>query len=291
MESNLIPFEGKSIRKVWHNNEWHFAIIDVIEALTGSISPKTYWDKLKSRDFQPPPFWGSLKVVAKDGKKRATDCANTEGMFRIIMSVPSSKAEPFKMWLAQVGKERIEETENPELAFERARAVYKAKGYPEDWIGYREKSTRIRKELTAEWQKRGIKEGVEYSILTAEISKATFGVTPKEHNQLKGLEKQNLRDHMTNFELLFSALGEEAARSITVDKDAQGFEENQIAAQKGGTMAGNARRNFEKELGKPVVSTTNFLGLKGEVKRYPSVFFNKKAFAHFAKAFLDLKTY
>jgi DNA-damage-inducible protein D len=266
MAENLIPFESKPIRKVWHNEEWHFVIIDVIEVLTDSTSPKTYWDKLKSREFQTPPFWGQLKVIAKDGKNRLTDCANTEGVFRIIMSVPSPKAEPLKMWLAQVGKERIEETENPELAFERARAVYKAKGYPEDWIGYREKSTRIRKELTAEWQKRGLKEGVEYSILTAEISKATFGVTPKEHGQLKGLEKQNLRDHMTNFELIFSALGEEAARSITVDKDAQGFEENQVAAIKGGTMAGNARKNFEKELGKSVVSTNNFLGLKGEEK-------------------------
>lgn len=266
-ELTLIPFEGKPIRKVWHNDEWFFAIIDVIEVLTDSTSPKTYWDKLKSREFQTPPFWGQLKVTAKDGKKRLTDCANTEGVFRIIMSVPSPKAEPLKMWLAQVGKERIEETENPELAFERARAVYKAKGYPDDWIGYREKSISVRKELTAEWQKRGIKEGIEYSILTAEISKATFGVTPKEHGQIKGLEKQNLRDHMTNFELLFSALGEEAARSITVDKDAQGFEENQIAAIKGGTMAGNARRNFEKELGKPVVSTDNFLGLNGNEKK------------------------
>jgi DNA-damage-inducible protein D len=266
MAENLIPFESKPIRKVWHNDEWHFVIIDVIEVLTDSTSPKTYWDKLKSREFQTPPFWGHLKVIAKDGKNRLTDCANTEGVFRIIMSVPSPKAEPLKMWLAQVGKERIEETENPELAFERARAVYKAKGYPEDWIGYREKSTRIRKELTAEWQKRGLKESVEYSILTAEISKATFGVTPKEHGQLKGLEKQNLRDHMTNFELIFSALGEEAARSITVDKNAQGFEENQVAAIKGGTMAGNARKNFEKELGKSVVSTNNFLGLKGEEK-------------------------
>lgn len=269
-ELNLIPFEGKPIRKVWHNEQWYFVVVDVISILTNSKDPKQYLEKLRKRDNELDSFLRTnctyVDFKGETGKTRKYLSANTEGVFRIIMSVPSPKAEPLKMWLAQVGKERIEETENPELAFERARAVYKAKGYPEDWIGYREKSISVRKELTAEWQKRGIKEGIEYSILTAEISKATFGVTPKEHGQIKGLEKQNLRDHMTNFELLFSALGEEAARSITVDKDAQGFEENQIAAIKGGTMAGNARKNFEKELGKPVVSTNNFLGLKGTEK-------------------------
>ncbi len=270
MAENLIPFEGKPIRKIWHEEQWYFSVIDIIEVLTDSTTPRRYWTDLKRRDEKESgqlyDFCVQLKLAATDGRKRLTDCSNTEGIFRIIMSVPSPKAEPLKMWLAQVGKERIEETENPELAFERARAVYKAKGYPDDWIGYREKSNRIRKELTAEWQKRGIKEGVEYAILTAEISKATFGVTPKEHGQLKGLEKQNLRDHMTNFELIFTALGEEATRSITIDKNAQGFSENQNAAIKGGTMAGNARVNFEKELGKSVVSPSNFLELKGKEK-------------------------
>ena len=267
MEGNLIPFEGKSIRKVWHNSQWFFSIIDAIEILTDSKDPKQYWKRLNQRDKE---IKGGVQIVPllldTVGGKQKIICTNTEGVFRIIMSVPSFKAEPLKLWLAQVGKERIEETENPELGFERARAIYKAKGYPDDWIGYREKSITVRKELTTEWQKRGIKEGIEYSILTAEISKATFGVTPKEHGQIKGLEKQNLRDHMTNFELLFSALGEEAARSITVDKDAQGFQENQEAAVKGGTMAGNARKNFEKELGKSVVSVDNFLGLKSTMK-------------------------
>ena len=271
MAENLIPFdENKPIRKIWHEEQWFFSIFDVIETLTNTTNPKRYWNDLKKRDSELDREGGTqisypLKMQTKGGKQSVI-CANTEGVFRIIMSVPSPKAGPLKLWLAQVGKERIEETENPELGFERTRAVYKAKGYPDDWIGYREKSIGVRKELTAEWQKRGIKEGIEYSILTAEISKATFGVTPKEHGQIKGLEKQNLRDHMTNFELIFSSLGEEAARSITVDKDAQGFEENQIAALKGGTMAGNARKNFEKELGKSVVSTDNFLGLKSAVK-------------------------
>ncbi len=266
MTENLIPFEGKTIRKVWQNDEWHFVLVDVISILTDSKDPKQYLEKLRKRDNELKSFLRTsctyVNVKGETGKTRKYVAANTEGIFRIIMSVPSPKAEPLKMWLAQVGKERIEETENPEIAFERAREIYKAKGYPDDWIGYREKSTRIRKELTAEWQKRGIKEGVEYSILTAEISKATFGLTPKEHGQIKGLEKQNLRDHMTNFELIFSALGEEATRSIVVDKDVQGFEDNQVAAIKGGTMAGNARMNFEKELGKSVVSTNNFLNLK-----------------------------
>lgn len=266
MAENLIPFEGKPIRKIWHEEQWYFSILDIIEVLTGSKNPKRYWNDLKRRDFELDKEGGTqisypLKMQTAGGKQSVI-CANAEGVFRIIMSVPSPKAEPLKMWLAQVGKERIEETENPELAFERAREIYKAKGYPDDWIGYREKSISVRKELTTEWQKRGIKEGVEYSILTAEISKATFGLTPKEHGQIKGLGKQNLRDHMTNFELIFSALGEEATRSIVVDKDVQGFENNQVAAIKGGTMAGNARKNFEKELGKSVVSTNNFLNLK-----------------------------
>ena len=271
MAENLIPFESGTIRKVWHNEQWFFNVADIISILTDSKNPAAYWRKLKERLLseganEVVTNCHRLKFKAIDGKNYLQDGMNTEGVFRLIMSVPSPKAEPLKLWLAQVGKERIEETENPELGFERARAIYKAKGYPDDWIGYREKSISVRKELTAEWQKRGIKEGIEYSILTAEISKATFGVTPKEHGQIKGLEKQNLRDHMTNFELIFSSLGEEAARSITVDKDAQGFEENQIAALKGGTMAGNARKNFEKELGKSVVSTDNFLGLKSAVK-------------------------
>ena len=188
---SLIPFEqGKSIRKVKHNDEWYFSIVDIIEVLTESKKPKTYWSMLKKRENQLVTICELLKMTAADGKKYRTDAANTEGVLRIVMSVPSPKAEPLKLWLAQVGKERIEEATDPELAFDRAREIYKAKGYPDDWIGYREKSIIARKQLTDEWKARGVKEGQEYSILTATIAKGTFGLTPTEHSQLKGLEKR-----------------------------------------------------------------------------------------------------
>ena len=254
--------EGKTIRKAWHNDEWHFSVVDIIEVLTDSPIPRNYWSILKKREPQLHTSCMQLKLTASDGRKRMTDCANTEGVLRIVMSVPSPKAEPLKLWLAQVGKERIEETENPELAFERAREIYKAKGYPDDWIGYREKSILIRKELTDEWKNRGITESQEYSILTAEISKATFGVTPSEHAKIKGLEKQNLRDHMTNLELVFTALSEEVTRAITVRDNAQGFNQNQESAIAGGRFAGNARERLETEQRIQVVSTDNFLPTK-----------------------------
>ena len=259
--------EGKTIRKAWHNDEWHFSVVDIIEVLTDSPIPRNYWSILKKREPQLHTSCMQLKLTASDGRKRMTDCANTEGVLRIVMSVPSPKAEPLKLWLAQVGKERIEETENPELAFERAREIYKAKGYPDDWIGYREKSILIRKELTDEWKNRGITESQEYSILTAEISKATFGVTPSEHAKIKGLEKQNLRDHMTNLELIFSALGEEITRGEAIKADAKGFNENRDAAMKGGMIAGEARERVEIRTGEKVVSSGNFLNLKSDDKK------------------------
>ena len=263
-QNKLMPFEGKEIRKIWHDEQWYFSVIDIIEVLTESATPRKYWNTLKTREPQLSSVCGQLKLPASDGKKYKTDCANTEGVLRIVMSVPSPKAEPLKLWLAQVGTERIEETENPELAFERAREIYRAKGYPEDWIGYREKSMLIRRQLTDEWQKRGIKENTEYAILTAEIAKATFGLTPTEHANLKGLEKQNLRDHMTNLELIFSALGEESARIVTDRNNAQGFTENRESAIEGGNIAGDARERFELKLNEKVVTSKNFLNLDKE---------------------------
>ncbi len=261
-QNKLMPFEGKEIRKIWHENQWFFSVIDVIEVLTDSVTPRKYWNTLKTREPQLSSVCGQLKLPASDGKKYKTDCANTEGVLRILMSVPSPKVEPLKLWLAQVGNERLQETENPELAFERAREIYRAKGYPEDWIGYREKSILIRRQLTDEWQKRGIKENAEYSILTAEIAKATFGLTPTEHSNLKGLEKQNLRDHMTNLELIFSALGEESARIITDRNNAQGFTQNRESAIEGGNIAGDARERFELKLKEKVVTAKNYLNLE-----------------------------
>ena len=174
--SNLIPFEGKEIRKVWHNEQWYFSVVDVIAVLTDSQDARNYWKVLKNRESQLVTFCNQLKLTASDGRQRLTDCANTQGILRIVMSVPSPKAEPLKLWLAQVGTERIEETENPEIGFERLRSIYRAKGYPDEWIDTRIQSIDIRKQLTDEWKNRGVKEGQEYSILTAEIAEATFGI-------------------------------------------------------------------------------------------------------------------
>jgi DNA-damage-inducible protein D len=273
MEANkaLIPFEGKEIRKVLHNDEWYFSIVDVVGILTDSPSPKTYWAKLKKKlsveaNNQQFRIWELLKVASSDGRKRPTDCANTEGVFRIIMSVPSPRAEPLKLWLASLGKQAIDEAENPELLTDRQAELYKAKGYSDEWIKRRVQSIETRKMLTDEWKNRGVKEGEEYSILTATIAKGTFGVTPSEHSKIKGLARQNLRDHMTPLELVFTALSEEVTRSIAVKDDAQGFNENQEAAAYGGSIAADARQRLERERGLKVVSSDNFLGLKGSDK-------------------------
>ena len=261
IQASLIPFEEKPIRKIWHNDEWYFSVVDVIYVLTDSANPRKYWSVLKVREPQLATICSQLKMLSSDGKNYKTDVANTEGVLRLIMSVPSPKAEPLKLWLAQVGRERLEETANPELAFERTREMYRAKGYPEDWIGYREKSILARKELTEEWKNRGVKEGQEYSILTATIAKGTFGLTPKEHGAFKGLEKQNLRDHMTPIELILTAFGEESTRLLAVKHNATGFNQNHIAASEGGILAGDARKNLEKQLGESVVSKDNFLNI------------------------------
>ena len=263
MENQLAVFEHKPIRRIEYNGETYFSIVDIIEVLTDSPNPRNYWNVLKRKETELYRICVQLKLVATDGKQRLTDCANTEGVLRIAMSVPSPKAEPLKMWLAQMGKQAIVETENPELGFERFAEIYKAKGYSDEWIKNRLQSIETRKELTDEWKQRGVTEGVEYSVLTATIAKETFGLNPSEHSELKGLVRQNLRDHMTPLELIFTALSEEATRIMAIKDDAQGFNENLDAAYKGGGATGEARVNFEKRTGVSVVSDDNFLGLKG----------------------------
>jgi hypothetical protein len=266
-ENHLVVFQEKAIRRTWHNEEWWFSVTDVCGVLTDSPDAGAYWRKLKQRlgaeGSEAVTFCHGLKLEASDGKQRATDCANTEGLFRIIQSIPSPKAEPFKRWLAQVGYERVKEIENPELASARARELYQAKGYPQAWIEKRLRSIVVRGELTDEWKMRGVQEGKEYSILTAEIARATFGVTPGAHSRLKGLDKvktgNNLRDHMTDLELIFTMLGEAGTTEIARRKDAQGFVDNRTAAKEGGTVAGDARKALEAKSGKPVVSKENYL--------------------------------
>ncbi len=263
--SKIAIFKGQQIRKAIHQGEWYFSIIDIVAVLTESPNPRRYWSDLKAQISENEGFsqlYGKivqLKLLAPDGKMRETDAANTETVFRIIQSVPSSKAEPFKRWLAKVGYERIQEIEDPELAAKRGRAIYKAKGYPDDWIEKRMRGTAIREQLTNEWEKRGVKEEKEYAILTAEIADATFGLMPSEHKKLKGLKNQNLRDHMTDLELIFTMLGEASTTEIAVQNDARGFNQNKKAAREGGEIAGNARRALEQKSGRKVVSKSNFL--------------------------------
>jgi hypothetical protein len=268
-ENHLVVFQERGIRRTWHNEEWWFSVVDVCAVLTESADPGAYWRKLKQRlgaeGSEVVTFCHGLKLEAPDGKQRATDCANTEGLFRIVQSIPSPRAEPFKRWLAQVGYARAKEIENPELASTRARELYQAKGYPQAWIEKRLRSIAVRGELTDEWKARGVREGKEYAILTAEIAKATFGVTPGAHRRLKGLGKvktgNKLRDHMTDLELIFTMLGEASTTEIARRKDAQGFDDNRDAAKEGGGVAGNARKELEAKSGKPVVSRANYLAL------------------------------
>ncbi len=265
METTKIAvFKGKEVRKTIHNDEWWFSITDIIEALTGNERPRKYWNDLKKKLInegysEVSEKIGQLKLQAPDGKQRLTDCANTETLFRVIQAIPSPKAEPFKRWLAKVGYERIQEIEDPELATKRTRALYKAKGYPDGWIEKRMRGIAIREKLTDEWKKRDVKEEPEYAILTAEISKATFGLTPSQYKRLKGLKRENLRDHMNDLELIFNMLGEAATTEITREKDARGFIENKDAANKGGQIAGKARKELESQTGKKVVSRRNYL--------------------------------
>lgn len=262
MNTKISIFKGKEIRKTLHNNEWWFVITDVVRVLTDSADPSGYLKDMRRRDEELSKGWGQLATplsIETAGGAQKLNCANTEGVFRIIQSIPSPKAEPFKRWLAKVGYERVQEIEDPELATKRTRALYKAKGYSDAWIEKRMRGIAVRDELTDEWQKRGVKEGQEYSILTAEISKATFGMTPSEYKELKGLNRENLRDHMTDLELIFSMLGEAATTEIARNTDAQGFNKNKHAAQKGGKIAGDARKKLEIESGKKVISKDNYL--------------------------------
>ena len=263
-DSKIVVFQDKQIRRVWVDDDWYFSIVDIVGVLTGSPEPRKYWNKVKTREFtdlQLSPIWRQLKLPAADGKQYKTDCATTQAMFRIIQSIPSPKAEPFKQWLAQVGYERVQEIENPELAQERMKAVYEAKGYPKDWIDKRLRGIAIRQNLTDEWKERGIREERDFAILTAEIARATFGVTPSEHRAIKGLTKkgQNLRDHMTDLELIFTMLGERVTTEISQQEKPDTFAESKQVARRGGNVAGVARRETERELGHSVVSGRNFL--------------------------------
>jgi DNA-damage-inducible protein D len=262
MTTKLAIFKNKEIRKTIHNNEWWFCINDVVEVLTDSINASDYIKKLRSRDEELAKGWGQIVtplLIETKGGNQKVNCANTEGIFRIIQSIPSKKAEPFKKWLAKVGYERIQEIEDPELATKRTKALYKAKGYSDDWIEKRMRGIAIREELTEEWQKRGVKEQKEYSILTAEISKATFGLTPSEYKKHKNLKRENLRDHMNDLELIFSMLGERATTEITQTNDTQGFKDLKIDAKEGGKIAGDAKKALENKTGKKVVSKENYL--------------------------------
>ena len=263
-DSKIVVFQDKQIRRVWVDDDWYFSIVDIVGVLTGSPEPRKYWNKVKTREFtdlQLSPIWRQLKLPAADGKQYRTDCATTQAMFRIIQSIPSPKAEPFQQWLAQVGYERVQEIENPELAQERMKAIYEAKGYPKDWIDKRLRGIAIRQNLTDEWKERGIREERDFAILTAEIARATFGVTPSEHRAIKRLTKkgQNLRDHMTDLELIFTMLGERVTTEISQQEKPDTFAESKQVARRGGNVAGVARRETERELGHSVVSGQNFL--------------------------------
>ena len=262
--SNIKLFKSKQIRTVWNEQEqkWYFVVADVVQVLTDTPNPTDYIKKMRKRDESLAQGWGqfvpTLSVDTAGGKQKM-GCATAQSLLRIIQSIPSPKAEPFKLWLAQVGSDRLDEIENPELATQRTRELYKLKGYPDDWIEKRMRSIAIREELTDEWKTRGVKEQKEYAILTAEISKATFGVTPAEYKKVKGLKSQNLRDHMNDLELIFSMLGEASTTAIVKTRNPKGFVENKIVAKQGGSVAGKARIDLEKKTGKKIVSTENYL--------------------------------
>jgi len=276
--TKIAIFKGRKVRKTLHQNEWWFVINDIIESLTDSNDPAQYFKRLKQRDkelerltekggvqFVPP----LMITVETTGGKQKMYCWNTEGIFRLVQSIPSPKAEPFKRWLAKVGYERVKEIENPELATRRTRMLYKLKGYSDDWIEKRMRGIAIREELTDEWQQRGAQEERDYEILTAQISKAAFGVTPGEYKELKGLKRENLRDHMDDFELIFTMLGERATTEIHRTEDSQTVKKLASDARAGGRIAGNARLALEKRIKRSIVSRHNYLGKKESQKRLP----------------------
>ena len=265
-------FEGKHIRKIMYLDEWWFSIIDIIEVLTGNDRPRKYWNDLKKKltsegYVEVSEKIGQLKMMAPDGKMRLTDCACTETMFRIIQSIPSPKVEPLKQWLAKVGRERLEEIENPELSMERMQALYEKKGYPKEWIDKRMRGIAVRQDLTDEWQDRGAKTSLEYAILTNEIMQGAFDLKVDEYKQVKGLARENLRDHMTDIELILTMLGEATTTKLHRDRDSRGIDPLKKDAQEGGAVAGSTRRDIEKRSGKPVVTGDNFKGLTGKGKK------------------------
>jgi prophage antirepressor-like protein len=261
-ESKLVLFQSKKIRRIWYNEEWFYSIVDIVEALTESPSPRQYWGVLKQRESQLLTICLQLKLESADGKKYSTDCVNTKNALRLIQSIPSKKAEPFKMWLAEVGKERLDEIEDPELAQERMKVIYEQKGYSKDWIDKRLRGMAIRQNLTDEWKNRGLTHEKDYAILTAEISKATFGMTPSEYKKYKNIPdktKANLRDNMTDLELIFTMLGEKMTTKISHKEKPKAMTEHKKVAKRGGSVAGNARKQAEKELGESIISKENYL--------------------------------
>jgi DNA-damage-inducible protein D len=270
--TSIALFQEKTVRRAWYQDRWYFSVVDVIAILTESPNPRRYWSDLKRKLTaegydQLYANIVQLKMMSSDQKSYVTDAADTTTLLRIIQSVPSPKAEPLKRWLAEVGTQRIEEIENPELAMERMRALYEAKGYPHDWIEARMRGIAVRNELTTEWEERGAKEGIEYAILTNEIAQATFGVTISQHKLHKGLKRENIRDHMTNLELILTSLGEATATELHQKRDTQGFDNLQVDAKEAGEVAGNTRRDIESRTGTPVVSTSNYLHLTSGKKR------------------------
>lgn len=268
--NELVVFQGKQIRRVWHNNQWYFVVLDIVRVLTDSLNPSDYLKKIRKRDEALNEGWGQFVTplrVETPGGVQNLNCVNTENAFRLIQSIPSKKADPFKRWLAKVGYERVQEIENPEIAMQRMRDIYKSKGYSDEWIEKRTRGIAIRDELTKEWDQRGAKTQKEYAILTSEISKATFGLTPSQYKKFKGLKTQNLRDHMDDIELILTMLGEATTTRFTRDRDSQKFPELKRDTKDGGNVAGSTRKDIETRLGKSVVSKDNYLQIPEKKKR------------------------
>jgi prophage antirepressor-like protein len=272
-KNKLIVFQGTEVRRTWHNDEWFYSLVDIVAVLSESKNPTDYLKKIRKRDEELKTYIGTncpqVTMLSSSGKNRKTLAGNSKDIFRLIQSIPSKKAEPFKQWLAQVGKERLDEIENPELAQERMKEIYEQKGYPKDWIDKRLRGIAIRQNLTDEWKARGIKEHRDYAILTAEISRATFGMSPSEYKDFKNLpvkSKANLRDNMDDLELIFTMLGERVTTEISKGEKPESFKENKNVAKRGGTIAGNARRETEKELGRSVISDKNYLETDGTLE-------------------------